>query len=126
MPEPAGKLQGKLLASYDGEHGRKCFRRLSRPPSRGPWHGSCDAHGGASGDEIGDEILHVRGQMCIRDSNTAELAKLNERLSQRDARIAELERLLSDSRRSGKRQAAPFSKGDPKEEPARPGRRRCV
>lgn len=57
------------------------------------------------------------------ERNTAELAKLNERLSQRDARIAELERLLQDSRRSGKRQAAPFSKGDPKEEPARPGRR---
>ncbi len=57
------------------------------------------------------------------ERNTAEVAKLSERLSQRDARIAELERLLSDSRRSGKRQAAPFSKGDPKEEPARPGRR---
>ena len=57
------------------------------------------------------------------EANTAEVAKLNERLSQRDARIAELERLLQDSRRSGKRQAAPFSKGDPKEEPARPGRR---
>jgi transposase len=30
---------------------------------------------------------------------------------------------LSESRRSGKRQAAPFSKGNPKEEPAKPGRR---
>ncbi len=34
-----------------------------------------------------------------------------------------MEKLLEDSRRSGKRQAAPFSKGDPAEEPARPGRR---
>jgi transposase len=59
----------------------------------------------------------------LLERTTAELAKLNERLGQRDARIAELERLLSDSRRSGKRQAAPFSKGDPKDEPARPGRR---
>jgi transposase len=66
------------------------------------------------------EIASLRKMI---ERNTAELAKLNERLSQRDARIAELERLLQDSRRSGKRQAAPFSKGDPKEEPARPGRR---
>jgi len=35
---------------------------------------------------------------------------------------AELEKLLEDSRRSGKRQAAPFSKGAPTEEPKRPGR----
>ncbi len=48
---------------------------------------------------------------------------MSEALAGRDARIAELERLLEESRRSGKRQAAPFSKGDPAEEPARPGRR---
>ena len=66
------------------------------------------------------EIASLREML---ERNTAELAKLNERLGQRDARIAELERLLSDSRRSGKRQAAPFSKRDPKEEPAPPGRR---
>ena len=61
----------------------------------------------------------------------AEIAKLREsieslsaRLGQRDARIAELERLLDESRRSGKRQAAPFSKASPVEEPAKPGRKR--
>jgi transposase len=47
-----------------------------------------------------------------------------EQLAARDARIAELEKLLEESRRSGKRQAAPFSKGDPTEAPRRPGRRR--
>jgi hypothetical protein len=43
-------------------------------------------------------------------ANTAELAKLSEqfshgeaRLSERDSSIAELERLLAESRRSGKR-----------------------
>ena len=41
----------------------------------------------------------------------------------RDARIVELERLLEDSRRSGKRQAAPFRKGDPSLDPKRPGRK---
>jgi transposase len=34
-----------------------------------------------------------------------------------------LEKLLEDSRRSGKRQAAPFSKGEPSAEPKRPGRK---
>ena len=53
----------------------------------------------------------------------ARISELTEGLAARDARIAELEKLLENSRRSGKRQAAPFSKGDPAEEPARPGRR---
>ena len=51
-------------------------------------------------------------------------ASMAEQISARDARIAELERLLEDSRRGGKRQAAPFSKGEPSESPARPGRKR--
>jgi transposase len=70
--------------------------------------------------ELVAEIAHLRE---LLERNVGELAKLNERLGQRDTRITELERLLSESRRSGKRQAAPFSKGDPKEEPAKPGRR---
>ncbi|MBA3956572.1 MAG: IS66 family transposase [Acidimicrobiia bacterium] len=52
------------------------------------------------------------------------LAELTETLSTRDARIAELERLLEESRRAGKRQAAPFSKGGADDEPARPGRKK--
>ncbi|HMK97075.1 MAG TPA: transposase, partial [Acidimicrobiales bacterium] len=51
------------------------------------------------------------------------VANKDARIAEGEARIAELERLLSESRRSGKRQAAPFSKGDPEEEPAKPGRR---
>ncbi len=58
----------------------------------------------------------------------AKLARLEalmaEQIAVRDARIAELEKLLDESRRSGKRQAAPFSKGDPVDGPARPGRKR--
>lgn len=53
----------------------------------------------------------------------AQVGELTEALASRDARIAELEKLLDDSRRGGKRQAAPFSKGAPAEEPKRPGRR---
>lgn len=48
---------------------------------------------------------------------------LNATVVARDARIAELESKLEESRRAGKRQAAPFSKGDPKPEPKRSGRK---
>lgn len=51
------------------------------------------------------------------------VAALHETLAARDARIVELERLLEESRRGGKRQAAPFSKGPPKVDPQRPGRK---
>ena len=54
----------------------------------------------------------------------AKVAALTETVAVRDARIAELERLLEESRRSGKRQSAPFSKGKPKEEWEAPGRKK--
>lgn len=50
-----------------------------------------------------------------------EVASLKAELRQRESRITELERLLAEARRSGKRQAAPFSKGEPTSEPKRPG-----
>ncbi len=40
-----------------------------------------------------------------------------------EARIAQLERLLEKATRNAKRQAAPFSKGPPKEKPKKPGRK---
>jgi transposase len=51
------------------------------------------------------------------------VARLERLLSEKDRRIAELERLLEQSRRGGKRQAAPFSKGSAKDSPKRPGRK---
>lgn len=48
---------------------------------------------------------------------------LKDSVAAKDARIAELEKLLEESRRSGKRQAAPFRHGDPSDEPKRPGRK---
>ena len=48
------------------------------------------------------------------------LAGENERLR---ARVGRLEGRLEEARRAGKRQAAPFSRGEPKREPGRPGRR---
>lgn len=52
------------------------------------------------------------------------VARLTETLADRESRIVELERLLEESRRSGKRQAAPFRKSDPVAEPKTPGRKR--
>jgi len=54
----------------------------------------------------------------------ARIAALTETVAARDARIAELERLLEESRRSSKRQSAPFSKNKPKDEWERPGRKK--
>ncbi len=54
----------------------------------------------------------------------AALAERDAAIADRDARIAELEKLLGESHRAGKRQAAPFSRGEPDDEPARPGRKR--
>lgn len=52
------------------------------------------------------------------------IESLNASVADRDARIVELEVKLGESRRAGKRQAAPFSKGDPTPDPKTPGRKR--
>jgi transposase len=45
------------------------------------------------------------------------------RIADLEARIAALEQALQQASRAGKRQAAPFSKGPPKPDPKRPGRK---
>ena len=45
------------------------------------------------------------------------------RIAQLEARIAELEEIIRRLQRGGKRQAAPFSKGPPKLDPKKPGRK---
>ena len=55
----------------------------------------------------------------LRRENT----ELRGKLKHQEQRIAQLEKLLEEVRRRGKRQAAPFSKGPPKQEPRRPGRK---
>ena len=72
-------------------------------------------------NERDGEIAQLRKQLDERDNGLAELCAQNASLS---TRIAELERLVEEVRRSGKRQAAPFRKGDPKEAPAKPGRKK--
>jgi transposase len=48
------------------------------------------------------------------------------RIAELEARIAALEALVEQLRRGGKRQAAPFSKGPPRPDPKRPGRKAGV
>ena len=74
-------------------------------------------------DRIAALEAQVAGLIDALAERDRRLAERDLRLSERDARIAVLEKLLSDSRRGGKRQAAPFSKGDPLEDPKRPGRK---
>jgi len=50
--------------------------------------------------------------------------RLQLRVDALEERISELEAALEESRRGGKRQAAPFSKGAPKADPKKPGRKK--
>jgi transposase len=52
-----------------------------------------------------------------------QVATLTEIVVGQQRRIEELERRSDELRRRGKRQAAPFSKGEPKAQPRRPGRK---
>jgi transposase len=51
------------------------------------------------------------------------IAKLEAQVARLESRLAELEKLLEQRTRDGKRQAAPFSKGEPKPDPKPPGRK---
>lgn len=52
-----------------------------------------------------------------------EVTQLRTRVAALETENAELRRLLDEERRKGKRQAAPFSKGSPKTNPTKPGRK---
>ena len=73
-------------------------------------------------------VVELRAVVARLDATVARLSdalvERDARIADGNARIAELERLLEESRRSGKRQAAPFRKGDPVEEPETPGRKK--
>lgn len=53
-----------------------------------------------------------------------EIVQLRLQLAAKDEQIAKLTSALESSRRSGKRQAAPFSKGESKKAPKKPGRKK--
>lgn len=70
-----------------------------------------------SRDELTGRLLDRVEQLLGR------VRRLEAMVEERDQRIAELEKVLAEAQRAGKRQAAPFSKGDPKPDPKKPGRK---
>ena len=64
--------------------------------------------------------LHPCPRCAVLERRVAELER---QLAAALARIGERERLLDQRTRDAKRQAAPFSKGAPKETPQKPGRK---
>ncbi len=84
--------------------------------------------------ELGERVERLEGELGRRDLENADLKgqlkdlkgqlkDLEGQLKERDERLAKLESLLEESRRAGKRQAAPFSKDKPKRDPKKPGRK---
>lgn len=51
------------------------------------------------------------------------VAEQERRIEQQEQRIVQLEKIIEELRRGGKRQAAPFSKGEPKSDAKTPGRK---
>jgi len=68
-------------------------------------------------DELTRELLSDNQR--LRAENDA----LRQQVAGLQAKLQELSRLLEESRRAGKRQAAPFRKGPPKPDPKTPGRK---
>ena len=77
------------------------------------------------------EPVDERGQLAALCSELTaenerlwgELARVTGENDQLRGRVGKLEGQLEEARRAGKRQAAPFSRGEPKSAPGRPGRR---
>jgi transposase len=65
-------------------------------------------------DRLEAEVVSLRREITVKDGVIIDQLE----------RIGRLEAALEDARRGGKRQAAPFSKGDPEANPKRPGRKR--
>jgi len=71
-------------------------------------------------DELAVEAAVLRAQNIRLHADNDELTA---RVGGLKARIVELEALVEELRRAGKRQSAPFSKRAPKQSPAKPGRK---
>src|SRR5215207_10205324 len=64
-----------------------------------------------------DELLQENSQL------RQQVAEQKRLLEKQERRIAQLEKIIEELRRGGKRQAGPFSKGEPKSDPQKPGRK---
>jgi transposase len=66
--------------------------------------------------------LSPGGRKPTYEELEAENARLRRRVAELEATVADLRQQIEALRRAGKRQAAPFSRGQPKAHPRRPGR----
>jgi transposase len=64
-----------------------------------------------------------RAHEQLRRQNEAEIGRLERERKKLQQEVERLKQELEQARRAGKRQAAPFSKGEPKAKPKRPGRK---
>jgi transposase len=71
-------------------------------------------------EEVVQENSELRRRLVEQEER---FAKQEGRFVEQQRQIKKLENLLEELRRRGKRQAAPFSKGEPKSAPKRPGRK---
>ena len=74
-------------------------------------------------DEFGRLAAWCFALLVENEQLRGEVGRLLGQSERLRARIAKLEGQLEEARRAGKRQAAPFSRGEPKSAPGRPGRR---
>ena len=70
--------------------------------------------------QLREENRHLRRELAEKDRRIAELEA---RVVQLEAQVAKLTQLLEQAQRTSRRQAAPFSKGEPKPNPKPPGRK---
>lgn len=89
-----------------------------------------DAVAGSSVDEVSvlrGQLAWARERIETLEVDNAGLVRDNEKLTVKNEKLTtEVEKLrarLEESRRAGKRQAAPFSRGEKKSDPKRPGRK---
>lgn len=74
-------------------------------------------------DELAQLAAQYAALVAENEQLWAEAVRLTTENERLEARVDRLEGLLEEARRAGKRQAAPFSRGEPKQRPGRPGRR---
>ncbi len=74
-------------------------------------------------DELAVLLARCAALLAENEQLWDEVVWLSSEKERLQARVGKLEGQLEEARRAGKRQAAPFSRGEPKSAPRRPGRR---